>query len=390
MLGENFSRAMLSLIVAEEVVHTVSFKFLESGGEMASAVRAYDWASTSLGPIESWGASLRTAVGIMLSSAFPKCIVWGPELVTIYNDAFRPLLGDKPEALGRPFSEVWAEAWDTIGPIADRAFAGEATFIEDFPLVVDRHGYPEQAWFTFCYSPIRDAEGKVAGMMDTIIETTGKVRAEQNSRLINAELAHRIKNLLAMVSAIASQTFHSASSMEEAKATLGKRLSALGEAHSVLAKESWGGASVSAVIERVLSPFRSVGGRITIEGPPLDLAARQALSLALAIHELATNASKYGALSDDCGRVTISWKIGRPGSDEEFRLVWEEQGGPIVAEPKHRGFGSRLIEKALAGEFHGKVGVHYAPQGLRCELSTTMVNIRIEAAELETPSPRAD
>ncbi|WP_419695570.1 HWE histidine kinase domain-containing protein [Mesorhizobium muleiense] len=381
---ENFSRAVLSAAAEGEVVQSVSFKFLDSGGDMASAVRAYDWASTSLGPLESWDASLRTAVGIMLSSAFPKCIVWGPELVTIYNDAFRPLLGDKPEALGRPFSEVWSEAWDTIGPIADRAFSGQATFIEDFPLVVNRHGYPEQAWFTFCYSPIRDAEGRVAGIMDTVIETTDKVRAEQNSRLINAELAHRIKNLLAMVSAIASQTFRSAASMGEAKTTLAKRLAALGEAHSVLAEESWGGASVQAVIERVLSPFRSVGARISMEGPPLDLAARQALSLGLAVHELATNAAKYGALSNDCGRVSISWKIGRPGSDEEFRFVWQEQKGPAVAKPKGRGFGSRLIEKVLAGEFHGKVHVHYAPEGLRCELSTTMINIRIEAAESET------
>ncbi|EHK53857.1 signal transduction histidine kinase [Mesorhizobium alhagi CCNWXJ12-2] len=376
---------MLRIAALGEVVQGVSFKFLDAGGEMAAAVRAYDWASTSLGPIEEWGASLRTAVGMMLSSAFPKCIVWGPELVTIYNDAFRPILGDKPEALGRPFSEVWAEAWETIGPIADKAYAGVATFIEDFPLVIDRHGYPEQAWFTFCYSPIRDAEGQVVGMMDTVIETTGKVRTEQNSRLLNAELAHRIKNILAMVSAIASQTFQSAESKEEAKATLTQRLSALGKAHAVLVEDSRSGASVRDVIEGVLSPFSNFGGRISIEGPPIDLSPRQALSLGLAINELATNAVKYGALSDDRGRVAVSWKVGTPSSDEEFRLAWEERGGPAVSKPKRHGFGSRLIEQALAGEFNGKVQTVYDPLGLRCELSTSMMNVRLDAADPAEP-----
>ena len=98
----------------------------------------------------------------MLDAPFAMALTWGPDLITIYNDAFRPILGDKPEALGRSFREVWAEAWDTIGPIAERALAGEATFIEDFPLIVERGGAPEQAWFTFSYSPVRSADGRVA------------------------------------------------------------------------------------------------------------------------------------------------------------------------------------------------------------------------------------
>src|SRR4051794_20675278 len=134
---------------------------------MARMVREFDWAATPLGPQASWPLELKTAVNILLESRFPKAIVWGPALVTIYNDAFRPILGDKREALGRSFADVWAEAWDDIGPIAERAFAGEATFVEDFPLVIDRSGRPEQAWFTFCYSPVRLADGTVAGMMDT-------------------------------------------------------------------------------------------------------------------------------------------------------------------------------------------------------------------------------
>ncbi|WP_240539963.1 PAS domain-containing protein [Salinarimonas soli] len=146
---------------------------------MGALMRAQDWSASPLGPLGTWPQSLRTAVSMVLGSKFPSCLVWGPHLITLYNDAFRPILGAKPEALGRPFDEVWSEAWEAIGPIADRAFAGESTFIEDFPLVVERHGYAEQAYFTFCYSPVRDESGAVAGFLDTVIETTGKVVAER-------------------------------------------------------------------------------------------------------------------------------------------------------------------------------------------------------------------
>jgi PAS domain S-box-containing protein len=156
--------------------------FLTGGGAMGARIRAHGWAATPLGPLEAWPPSLRSAVGMVLGSKFPACLVWGPGLTTIHNDAFRPILGAKPEALGRPFSEVWSEAWHEVGPIAGRALAGEATFVEDFPLAVERGGGPERAFFTFCCSPVRDEAGRVAGFLDTVVETTGKVLAERDLR----------------------------------------------------------------------------------------------------------------------------------------------------------------------------------------------------------------
>ncbi len=153
--------------------------FLASGGEMGARVSRHDWSATPLGPITSWPASLRIAASMVLSSRFPSCLVWGPELISIYNDAFVPILGAKPDGLGRPFDEIWREAWSLIGPIAERAYAGEATFIEDYPLVVHRYGRAEMANFTFCYSPVRDENGDVVGMIDTVIETTERVSAEK-------------------------------------------------------------------------------------------------------------------------------------------------------------------------------------------------------------------
>lgn len=149
--------------------------WLQSSSDMAERVRQHDWASTPLGPLEHWPDVLKTTVALCFASSFPQAIVWGPQLTTLYNDAFIPILGNKPYALGRPFSEIWSEVWDDISPIADAAFQGHATYIENFPLVIERGAAPEQAYFTFCYSPIRDPRGHVVGMLDTVTETTATV-----------------------------------------------------------------------------------------------------------------------------------------------------------------------------------------------------------------------
>ncbi|HCN47046.1 MAG TPA: hybrid sensor histidine kinase/response regulator, partial [Pseudomonas sp.] len=154
-------------------------EWLQANGEMAERIRRYDWASSVLGPMADWPDVLKTTVSLCLDSSFPQAVMWGEELVTLHNDAFLPILGNKPSALGIPFGEVWKEAWEHIRPIAERALAGEATYIEHFPLIVERSGAPEQAWFTFCYSPIRDGKGQVVGMLDTVTETTETVLANR-------------------------------------------------------------------------------------------------------------------------------------------------------------------------------------------------------------------
>ncbi|HWK66383.1 MAG TPA: PAS domain S-box protein [Rhizobiaceae bacterium] len=152
-------------------------------------MRSHDWAATPLGPMETWPQSLRTALDIMLNSAFPTFMAWGRDLTSFYNDAYVPILGDKPEALGRPFPEVWAEAWDVIGPIAARAMRGEASYFEDLPLTLTRRGHPEQTWFSFSYSSIRDEIGEVGGVLCTVHETTERVRVEAALRDSENKLA---------------------------------------------------------------------------------------------------------------------------------------------------------------------------------------------------------
>ena len=348
-----------------------SLHFLDGGGEMARAIRTHDWTANELGPPEDWPPALKIALGMALNSKFPKCIVWGPGMVTLHNDAFRPILGNKGEVLGRSFAEVWAEAWGEIGPIAARAYAGEATFIENFPLVIDRYGYPEACNFTFCYSPIRDENGVVRGMMDTVIETTGTVEAGRQMRLLNGELGHRIRNTLTVVSAIVSQTLHSHEG-EEARAILRQRIGALAQAQTLLTDSSALDAEIGRVVEQALRPFRTGQGRFRIGGPPVRLSSKQSLMLALALNELATNALKYGALSVPQGTVDLSWTGGRPGSDDPFRLTWAEAGGPPVGACSRKGFGSLIIEQVLAQDFMGESAIRRDPGGLHCELRSRM------------------
>jgi PAS domain S-box-containing protein len=161
------------------------------GGLMGERTAAYDWPATPLGPIGEWPPALRTTLGTVLNSKFPSFLCWGPELISFHNDAYTPLLGAK-SGLGRPFREVWSEAWDTVGPIAERAYAGEASYFEDLPVTVERHGYPEQQFYTFSYSPVRDETGSVAGILCTVFETTGKVRAMAELRRMNESLSHEV------------------------------------------------------------------------------------------------------------------------------------------------------------------------------------------------------
>ena len=160
-------------------------KWLDGGGLMAERIRNHDWAATPLGPLEHWPDPLKTSLALCLASRFPQAVLWGPDLLTLHNDAFSQILGQKPSALGIPFRAVWQEAWADIGHMANRALAGEAVYIEDFPLVIDRNGGPERAYFTFCYSPIRDHDGKVLGMLDTVTETTARVLANQRLNFLD-------------------------------------------------------------------------------------------------------------------------------------------------------------------------------------------------------------
>ncbi|OYZ17083.1 MAG: hypothetical protein B7Y35_00415 [Sphingomonadales bacterium 28-64-96] len=143
-------------------------------------MEAHDWSTSPIGHPDTWPQALRTAVRMILPSKHLMFIAWGPELAFLYNDACRPVYGNKhPWALGRPFREVWSEVWEQITPLVESALGGEATWSEDLPLTIERNGYPEEWWFTFSYSPLRDDSGEIAGVFCSAAETTDRVLAER-------------------------------------------------------------------------------------------------------------------------------------------------------------------------------------------------------------------
>ncbi|SFC20058.1 hybrid sensor histidine kinase/response regulator [Massilia yuzhufengensis] len=164
--------------------------FLSGGGQMGAMMRAHDWSASPLGHPRAWPQALRTTVGLMLNSKFPMFVAWGPELGFLYNDSYVPVLGKKhPAAQGARFHDVWREIWDDIHPLIVRALRGEASYLDRLPLRMNRHGYDEDTWFRFSYSPVRDEDGTVAGMFCACVEMTGEVlaeryREEENQRLM--------------------------------------------------------------------------------------------------------------------------------------------------------------------------------------------------------------
>jgi len=150
--------------------------------QMAARMRGHDWRQSPLGTPDTWSPSLRTATDMMLHSSFPMFIAWGAQLTFLYNDAHVPILGERhPAALGRAMDEVWADAWHEAGPLVERALGGESIFLEDFGLTLQRRGYPEPVWITFSYAPLHDADGAVAGIVCTCIETTARVLGERRA-----------------------------------------------------------------------------------------------------------------------------------------------------------------------------------------------------------------
>ncbi|WP_184716966.1 PAS domain-containing protein [Caulobacter sp.] len=214
-------------------------------------------------------------------------------------------------------------------------------------------------------------DGQAQRFVGAVVNITERKRAELHLRLLVNELNHRVKNSLATIQAIAAQSFTDGRSLDEAKAAFASRIVTLSEAHDLLTRENWEGADLHDVTMRLASLHGGVG-RFTLNGPTVRLSPKTALSLSMALHELATNAVKYGALSVPDGRVDITWtQIPRPGAPR-LELTWTERDGPPVTPPESRGFGSRLIERGLAAELSGSADIDFRPDGVVCRIEALL------------------
>jgi PAS domain S-box-containing protein len=224
----------------------------------------------------------------------------------------------------------------------------------------------------------RDASGVATHWTGASVDITALKLAQEQQKVLMDKLSHRVKNTLAVVQASASQTFRVAGSKEEANEALSSRLVALSKAQDVLLRGSGSKSGLSDLVRAALFLHsEEQHGQFDIEGPGMEIGPQASLYLALAFHELGTNAIKYGALAQAAGRVVVVWRVDLSNGEANLHLRWQESAGPIVSPPDRKGFGSRLIERSLAGALGAVVKLEFLPTGAILNLEVPVANLQV-------------
>ncbi len=287
-------------------------------------------------------------------------------VITSWNKGAERLFGYKAEEIvGKSILTLIPPEYQSEEPgIIDRIRRGES--LSHYETIRQRKN-GERIHISLTVSPIKDALGRIVGASKIARDITERKRSEEQRTLLINELNHRVKNTLATVQSLAMQTLRASDDREGSLALFNSRIAALANAHDILTREHWAGADLWQVISQAMSPFRQ-GDRIAAKGPALRVTPRQALALSMALHELATNAVKYGALSNNTGRIAIDWRV----EDGVLTLDWRESGGPPVTPPRRKGFGTRLIERGLSNDLGGEARILYHGTGLEARVSAPL------------------
>ncbi|SPU52505.1 Blue-light-activated histidine kinase [Brevundimonas vesicularis] len=300
-------------------------------------------------------------------------IMSGPDhRFQMHNDAYSQLIGHRdiagkpvrqalPELEGQGFYDLLDSVFATGEPYEGRESAAQLQRKPD--------GLLETVYLNFIYQPIRDDAGAVVGIFVQGHDITENVLAAQRQKLMIDELNHRVKNTLATVQSIAIQTARSNTDPASFAETFQSRIMALSHTHNLLTQSHWEGADLRAILEHETEAYGPT--RISLNGPPVSLEPAVVLSLGMIFHELATNAAKYGALHTPDGRIFIDWGLADQ-RHRKLKLSWREIGGPKVAVPARKGFGSRLIERNIRHDLAGEIDLVYAPEGLIAELTVPL------------------
>ncbi|ALN75832.1 PAS domain-containing protein [Aureimonas sp. AU20] len=271
-------------------------------------------------------------------------------------------VSDFNEIVGCPWPDFWQEEGNLA--VKEAIASAQAGVASTFQGYADTMKGNRRYW-DVQVSPILGVDGKPERILSVSRDITALKEAEEVRAVLAQELAHRMKNTLAMVQAIVTQTLRQVPSIEEGRKSISHRLGALARAQDILTQSSSDEADARAVVEAAIGPHQTEDRRIHVNGQMCLLTAQQALGLSLAIHELSTNAAKYGALSKAAGQIDVSWKESNGG----FKFTWIETGGPTVVPPETRGFGSKLIERIVASYFDGEGRIDFDPAGIQFTLT---------------------
>ena len=297
----------------------------------------------------------QTTVGVAETELSGTLVMVNPRFAEILGTTADDLLGRRLDDFAHPDHAAQARRR------FEEALAGGRAYQADV-LYVRRDG--REVWASNNTSLILDENGKPVSAVTVLLDITPSRLAQQHRELLLAELDHRVKNTLATVLAIALQTFRSSSGMEEFRDAFQSRLLSLSRTHELLARDGWRGIGIRQILETELAPYVRAGAQGSVDGPDVHLSPKIALSLSMALHELTTNAVKYGALSVPEGAVDVDWRL----EDEQLHLQWREHGGPEVNTPERRGFGSRVLLQGIGHELNGRVQLEFRAAGVWCSI----------------------
>lgn len=324
--------------------------------------------------LEAQGADFRR-----LFQGAPQMIavLTGPDhRFTFVNDAYRRFIGGRdvlrvpvrdavPEVEGQGFfdllDDVYRNAREHSGEGARVLFRQDAT--EE----------PREAFMDFSYRPIRDGKGDVSGVFVQGMDRTEAVRDGRRQRLLLDELNHRVKNTLATVQSIASQTLRSARDLSSARRDIEARIMALSKAHNLLSARRWSSLKLDTIVRQELAPYGA--DRVSVAGPEVMIDSKSAIAVAMLMHELGSNAVQHGSLSVPQGRLDVAWRTSGSPGDARLLFEWRESGGPAVVKPERQGFGTRMLERVAVGELGGRLAADYAPDGFSCRLDIPAANL---------------
>jgi PAS domain S-box-containing protein len=354
----------------------VPIGFLESEFERALALRSGAPAADNVVPIAE---PLRAQAALRererrfreLLDALPAAVYTTDALgrLTYYNEAAVALWGHRPTLGSSEWCGSWKLFWADGMPLAHADCPMAIALKEDRPVqgmeaACDRPDGTRVPFIPYP-TPLHDETGQLVGAVNMLIDITERKRTEEQQSLLVRELHHRVKNTLATVQAIVGSTARSADTVEKFSAALIGRIGALAKTHLLLSDDS-GATTFGEILRNELDAFDDgSGARITLDGPEVAVAARLAMSLGMAIHELTTNAAKYGALSVYGGRLNVAWTVIIDATRRTLNIDWVESGGPPVVAPVRHGFGSRLLEFVLPGQVQAKTKIDYRPEGVR-------------------------